>query len=174
MLTEVTVTEPATTATAATATAAIAAAAAAAAQRRLMKTNPIDIDLPSTDATDAAAAELSACLNSELPAAAGAGAATAVGAATTVATVAAAPSNMQRIFNFVFRRAHRADARDDGTRDSQRSHVGLLQTFWRAGGRGGQQESPFAAQHRLKGIRCSGSGKNAKQQHATLEATINL
>lgn len=157
MLTEVTVTETtAGAATAKAATSAIATAAAAAAKRRLMKTNPIDIYLPSTDATDAAVAAETACLNNELPAASTASASATATSATTAAT--AAPSNMQRIFNFVFRRAKRAEARDDGTRDSQRSHVGLLQTFWRAGGRGGQNESPFAAQHRLKGIRCSGSG----------------
>ncbi|XP_070064173.1 uncharacterized protein nrm isoform X6 [Drosophila virilis] len=169
MLTEVAVTviEQAADTAASTATAAspaaiatAAAAAAAAANRRLMKTNPTDIALPSTDATDAATAEalpeLTACLANPTATTA----ATAGAAATASAT--AAPSSMQRILDFVFRRAKRSS--DDGTRDSQRSHVGLLQTFWR--GRG-SQESPFAAQHRLKGIRCSGSVTYKKTPTAT-------
>lgn len=47
----------------------------------------------------------------------------------------------------------------DGMRDSQRSHVGLLgavaRSFWRS--KAAQNE--FGVEHRLKGIRCSGSGK---------------
>ncbi|XP_054086401.1 uncharacterized protein LOC105214792 isoform X2 [Zeugodacus cucurbitae] len=52
----------------------------------------------------------------------------------------------------------------DTTRDSQRSHVGLLGGMWQAGAgvlwqrrAEGAETSPFAAEHRLKGIRCSGS-----------------
>jgi len=155
MVMETTATEAtATTATTATTTtAAIATAAAAAANRRLMKTNPNDIALPSTDATTAEAMpELTACLGNQIAAPT-----VAVSTAETTIATAVVPGSMQRIWNFVFRRAKRTQDDDDGIRDSQRSHVGLLQTFWR--GRG-NNESPFAAQHRLKGIRCSGSGKN--------------
>ncbi|XP_055919479.1 uncharacterized protein LOC129951381 [Eupeodes corollae] len=49
---------------------------------------------------------------------------------------------------------------DDRTRDSQRSHVGLLNSmlnapkaFWRQK----DDSNPFSSEHRLKGIRCSGS-----------------
>ncbi|XP_055855843.1 hemicentin-1 isoform X5 [Episyrphus balteatus] len=49
---------------------------------------------------------------------------------------------------------------DDRTRDSQRSHVGLLSSmlnapkaFWRQK----DDSNPFSTEHRLKGIRCSGS-----------------
>ncbi|XP_049314276.1 uncharacterized protein LOC105225255 isoform X9 [Bactrocera dorsalis] len=55
----------------------------------------------------------------------------------------------------------------DTTRDSQRSHVGLLGGMWQAGagvlwqrrpdGAETAEKTPFAAEHRLKGIRCSGS-----------------
>ncbi|ALC44604.1 nrm [Drosophila busckii] len=149
MLTEVTVTDTATP---------TAAAAAAVATRSQLATNPIaNPNLPSTDASEAntaaAAAELTSCLDSPIPA-----------TAATVTPATAAPSSMQRILAFVFRRAKRANEQDDGTRDSQRSHVGLLQTFWR--GRGQQLESPFAAQHRLKGIRSSGSVTYKKTQSA--------
>ncbi|EDW79217.2 LOW QUALITY PROTEIN: uncharacterized protein Dwil_GK12999 [Drosophila willistoni] len=84
-------------------------------------------------------------------------------------------SRVERILAFVFRRAKKSP--DDGIRDSQRSHVGLLQTFWR--GRGNNNDvaaagaaaaaSPFGVQHRLKGIRCSGSDKPATP--ATVMAT---
>ncbi|XP_060661001.1 uncharacterized protein LOC132794519 isoform X3 [Drosophila nasuta] len=165
MLTEVTVMDAtATGATTTTSTAtAIAAAAAAAAKRRLMKTNPNDIALPSTDAATSSAEvlpELAACLDNPI-------AATASTTTTTVATVAV-PGSMQRIWNFVFRRAKRTE-QDDGIRDSQRSHVGLLHTFWR--GRGSSGESPFGAQHRLKGIRSSGSVTYKKTPTATNSTT---
>ncbi|XP_065720764.2 uncharacterized protein nrm isoform X2 [Drosophila suzukii] len=63
---------------------------------------------------------------------------------------------------------------NDCTRDSQRSHVGLLQTFWR--GLASNESTPqFGTQHRLKGIRCSGSVtyKKAKETiHGRTNATI--
>ncbi|SPP87381.1 Hypothetical predicted protein, partial [Drosophila guanche] len=103
-------------------------------------------------------------------------------AAATASSPCANASKVERILAFVFKRTKKSS--DDGTRDSQRSHVGLLQTFWR--GRGGHNESnssasasasasPFGAQHRLKGIRCSGSVtyKKTPAKSATNETTTN-
>ncbi|XP_022227441.2 hemicentin-1 isoform X16 [Drosophila obscura] len=109
--------------------------------------------LPSTDEAETAP-EGAACLEN-LTDAPAAGAATASSSSSSCANA----SKVERILAFVFQRTKKSS--DDGTRDSQRSHVGLLQTFWR--GRGGHNDStsssssPFGAQHRLKGIRCSGS-----------------
>ncbi|KAH8322053.1 hypothetical protein KR059_001059, partial [Drosophila kikkawai] len=70
---------------------------------------------------------------------------------------AAEPSTynkVERILALVFKRARKRSK--DCTRDSQRSHVGLLQSIWR--GRAYEKNPlPAGAHHRLKGIRCSGS-----------------
>ncbi|XP_017137475.1 uncharacterized protein LOC108152559 isoform X3 [Drosophila miranda] len=122
--------------------------------------------LPPTDEAETAP-EGVACLESltEAPAPA---------AASSSSSSCANASKMERILSFVFKRTKKKSS-DDGTRDSQRSHVGLLQTFWR--GRGGHNDSttssPFGAQHRLKGIRCSGSVtyKKTPAKSATNETT---
>uniref|UniRef100_A0A1B0B4L7 Uncharacterized protein n=1 Tax=Glossina palpalis gambiensis TaxID=67801 RepID=A0A1B0B4L7_9MUSC len=80
-------------------------------------------------------------------------------------------TNYQRLRNLIanifFKRSHPCN--DDGIRDSQRSHVGLLGgKFWRKPEAG--DKSPFAKEHRLKGIRSSGSvtyKKCAKRTTAT-------
>nr|XP_041632279.1 uncharacterized protein LOC108079253 isoform X2 [Drosophila kikkawai] len=70
---------------------------------------------------------------------------------------AAEPSTynkVERILALVFKRARKRSK--DCTRDSQRSHVGLLQSIWRS--RAYEKNPlPAGAHHRLKGIRCSGS-----------------
>lgn len=61
--------------------------------------------------------------------------------------------------NMFFKRA----TKSDGCRDSQRSHVGLLGgKFWKRSEASTQHssKSPFSTEHRLKGIRSSGSGNN--------------
>uniref|UniRef100_A0A1B0AJF6 Uncharacterized protein n=1 Tax=Glossina pallidipes TaxID=7398 RepID=A0A1B0AJF6_GLOPL len=61
------------------------------------------------------------------------------------------------IANIFFKRSHPRN--NDSIRDSQRSHVGLLGgKFWKKPEAAGK--SPFAKEHRLKGIRSSGSGNN--------------
>ncbi|XP_034655575.1 uncharacterized protein LOC117893187 isoform X4 [Drosophila subobscura] len=130
--------------------------------------------LPSTDEAETTP-EGAACLENLTDAPAEAAAAAGVSSSSC-----ANASKVERILAFVFKRTKKSS--DDGTRDSQRSHVGLLQTFWR--GRGGHNESnssasasssPFGAQHRLKGIRCSGSVtyKKTPAKSATNETTTN-
>ncbi|XP_032573492.1 uncharacterized protein LOC6620129 isoform X11 [Drosophila sechellia] len=76
---------------------------------------------------------------------------------------------LDHVWSLIFKKS------DDCTRDSQRSHVGLLQTFWR-GLAAKESASGFESQHRLKGIRCSGSVtyKKAKETvHSTSDAASN-
>ncbi|XP_017474727.1 PREDICTED: uncharacterized protein LOC108365246 [Rhagoletis zephyria] len=67
---------------------------------------------------------------------------------------------VEKFFSNIFKRR---GAGVDTTRDSQRSHIGLLGGMWQAGASVLRQrtetteKSPFGAEHRLKGIRCSGS-----------------
>lgn len=77
---------------------------------------------------------------------------------TNISSKATEPSTRnkaKRILEFVFKRARKTS--EGCTRDSQSSHVGLLQSIWR--GRACNKNAlRVGAQHRLKGIRCSGSG----------------
>ncbi|KAH8351258.1 hypothetical protein KR084_001851 [Drosophila pseudotakahashii] len=61
----------------------------------------------------------------------------------------------------------------DCTRESQRSHVGLLQTFWR-GLASNKNTTQFGTQHRLKGIRCSGSVTYKKAKETTQGTTNQI
>ncbi|XP_041564220.1 uncharacterized protein LOC108136874 isoform X3 [Drosophila elegans] len=63
-------------------------------------------------------------------------------------------NKLDHVLELLFKRSKKSSA--DCTRDSQRSHVGLLQTFWR-GLSFTESSSPFGTQQRPKGIRCSGS-----------------
>lgn len=67
---------------------------------------------------------------------------------------------LQGFMSRLFRRTNFADT----TRDSQRSHVGLLANkFWKRLDVNKSEKSAFSVEHRLKGIRCSGSGNNLQQ-----------
>ncbi|KAH8258880.1 hypothetical protein KR038_011496 [Drosophila bunnanda] len=71
---------------------------------------------------------------------------------------AAEPSTynkVERMLSLVFKRSRKRS--EDCTRDSQRSHVGLLQSIWR-GRAYNKKPLQFGVHHRLKGIRSSGSG----------------
>ncbi|KAH8286528.1 hypothetical protein KR054_010889, partial [Drosophila jambulina] len=74
-------------------------------------------------------------------------------------------NKMERMLSLVFKRAGKRA--EDCTRDSQRSHVGLLQSIWR-GRANNKNPLEFGAHHRLKGIRCSGS-----EHVADAPSTIN-
>ncbi|XP_050742543.1 uncharacterized protein LOC108030804 isoform X3 [Drosophila biarmipes] len=89
--------------------------------------------------------------------------------ALPVTTSSSGRNKLDRILSLLLKKSS-----DDCTRDSQRSNVGLLQTFWR--GLASNESTPqFGTQHRLKGIRCSGSVtyKKAKEPiHGTTNPTI--
>ncbi|KAM7357584.1 uncharacterized protein ACRADG_002870 [Cochliomyia hominivorax] len=64
-------------------------------------------------------------------------------------------SNFQKVELFFSNIFFKRSTKSDGCRDSQRSHVGLLGgKFWK---RSEVPKSPFSTEHRLKGIRSSGS-----------------
>ncbi|KAH8233853.1 hypothetical protein KR032_000185, partial [Drosophila birchii] len=63
-------------------------------------------------------------------------------------------TKMERMLALLFKRARKESV--DCTRDSQRSHVGLLQSIWR-GRAYNKNQLQVGAHHRLRGIRCSGS-----------------
>ncbi|XP_043862051.1 uncharacterized protein LOC120447830 isoform X1 [Drosophila santomea] len=78
-------------------------------------------------------------------------------------------NKLDHIWSLLFKKS------DDCTRDSQRSHVSLLRTFWR-GMASNENISGLETQHRLKGIRCSGIvtyKRTKKSVHATSDAASN-
>ncbi|XP_070071313.1 uncharacterized protein nrm isoform X4 [Drosophila takahashii] len=77
-------------------------------------------------------------------------------------------SKLDRILSLVFKKSS-----DDFTRESQRSHVGLIQTFWR-GLASNKSTTQFGTQHRLKGIRCSGSVTYKKAKETTQGTTNTI
>ncbi|XP_044314285.1 uncharacterized protein LOC108040062 isoform X5 [Drosophila rhopaloa] len=78
------------------------------------------------------------------------------------------PKKLNNFFELIFKPSKKFSG--DCTRDSQRSHVGLLQTFWR-GLASSESPSQFGTQHRPKGIRCSGSVTYKKAKDNIIKRT---
>ncbi|XP_037824694.1 uncharacterized protein LOC119612879 isoform X5 [Lucilia sericata] len=90
-------------------------------------------------------------------------------------------SNLKKVELFFSNMFFKRSTKTDGCRDSQRSHVGLLGgKFWKRSEAASSQQSsksPFSTEHRLKGIRSSGSGlitttAQAQQQTPVKTTTI--
>lgn len=68
-------------------------------------------------------------------------------------------TNLQKVEQFFSNIFFKRTSKANTCRDSQRSHVGLLGgKFWKRSE--SSTQSPFSSEHRLKGIRSSGSGNN--------------
>ncbi|XP_041674184.1 uncharacterized protein LOC108118341 isoform X5 [Drosophila eugracilis] len=76
-------------------------------------------------------------------------------------TAGAGHKKLNYILGMIFKKTS-----DDCSRKSQRSHIGLLQTYWRRLDHT-NSTSQFGTQHRLKGIRCSRSVTYKKANETT-------